>query len=153
MDVLNLYLKRSKKSSRSLASRKIFRRSIPLIMIWWTISGTSTRANLGRALAPITSHHRLSPESLKGIPLLQKNLASEATRSLGSLLVGLMRPKIRDRRFDTHEDRGDHKHPDIVLDEVGEIRSDDHPNPWLYGPRPTKRISPSLRSYSLIVRF
>jgi hypothetical protein len=55
------------------------------------------------------------------------NLASEATRSPGSLLVGVIRPKIRDRRFNSHEDSGDHKHPDIVLDEVGEIRSDDHP--------------------------
>lgn len=48
---------RSKKSSRSLLFLNIFRRSIPLIMIWCKTPGASSRAGLGMYLqVPILSY-------------------------------------------------------------------------------------------------
>jgi len=55
------------------------------------------------------------------------NVATEARPSLGSLFVGLVRPKIRERRLDSQEDNRNHEGPHILSNEAGEIRPNDHP--------------------------
>jgi hypothetical protein len=52
---------------------------------------------------------------------------SPAPHSCLFLFVGLVRPKVRDRRLDSQEDSRDHEDPYVLLDEGGEIRPNDHP--------------------------
>jgi hypothetical protein len=54
-------------------------------------------------------------------------LFAELTRLLVTLFVGLSSPKIGHGRFDPQEDNGNEKDPHILLNEIGEIRSEDHP--------------------------
>ena len=55
------------------------------------------------------------------------NVAAEVTRLLVTLFACLIPSKIGARRLDSQEDDGNYHDPHIVLNEVGEIRADNHP--------------------------